>query len=93
MVRSSIVKFQLGKQGLTKGVFELLEKTFKNHELVKISVLKSCTRDRQELRKISEEICSELEKLTNTRFRANIIGFTINLRKLKRIKNKEIKKT
>jgi RNA-binding protein YhbY len=88
-MRGSVVTFQLGKQGLNQGTIELLKKTFKNHELIKISVLKSCTRDRNEIKTISEKICSELEKSENKRFSSRIIGFTINLRRLKsKLKNK-----
>ncbi len=88
-MRGSVVTFQLGKQGLSQGTIELLKKTFKNHELIKISVLKSCTRDRNEIKTISEKICSELEKSENKRFSSRIIGFTINLRRLKsKLKNK-----
>jgi RNA-binding protein YhbY len=88
-MRGEMIQIQLGKQGFTPGVLELLKKTFKNHELIKISVLKSCTRDRNEIKTISEKICSELEKSENKRFASRIIGFTINLRRLKsKLKNK-----
>lgn len=89
MTHSNIVTFQLGKQGLTQGTLELLKKTFKNHDLVKISVLKSCTRNRDEVRTISDRICSELEKSEAREFTSKIIGFTLNIRKLKKIKIKE----
>ncbi len=88
-MKGEIIQIQLGKQGLTPGTFELLKKTFKNHELIKISVLKSCTRDRNETKILAEKICSELEKSENKRFASRIIGFTINLRKLRsKLKNK-----
>ncbi len=88
-MKGDIVHIQLGKQGLTQGTYDLLKKTFKNHELIKISVLKSCTRDRNELKNLADRICSELEKSENKRFASRIIGFTINLRKLKsKLKNK-----
>ncbi len=83
--RTSIVSCQLGKQGLTEGFIELLEKTFKNHELVKIAVLKSACRDRDALKKIAEEICSELKKKMNKGFTAKIVGFTLYVRKWRKI--------
>ncbi len=86
MGHSEIVTFQLGKQGFTQGTIELLKKTFKNHDLIKISVLKSCTRDRNEIKAISERICSELQKSEGREFTSKIVGFTLNIRKLKRIK-------
>jgi len=84
-MKSPIVSCQLGKQGLTPGFIELLEKTFKNHELVKIAVLKSACRDRDELKKIAGEICSELKKKMNKSFTAKIVGFTLCVRKWRKI--------
>jgi len=86
MAYSEIVTFQLGKQGFTQGTLELLKKTFKNHDLIKISVLKSCTRDRNEIKTLSDKICSELQKSEGREFGSKIIGFTLNIRKLKKIK-------
>jgi RNA-binding protein YhbY len=86
MTHSEIITFQIGKQGFTQGTTELLKKTFKNHDLIKISVLKSCTRDRQEIKTLSEKICAELQKSEGREFGCKIIGFTLNIRKLKKIK-------
>ena len=80
-MKSPIVSCQLGKQGLSEGFIELLEKTFKNHELVKIAVLKSACRDRDEIKKIAEKICSKLKEKLNKNFTAKIVGFTIYVRK------------
>ncbi|MGB9707837.1 MAG: YhbY family RNA-binding protein [Candidatus Pacearchaeota archaeon] len=84
-MRSSLVSFQIGKHGLTPGFIEALEITFKNHELVKIAILKSACRDRDELKKIAEEICSELKKKLNKSFTAKIVGFTLYVRKWRKI--------
>lgn len=84
-MKSPIISCQLGKQGLTQGFIELLEKTFKNHELVKIAVLKSATRNRDELKQIAGEICSELKKKTNKTFTVKIVGFTLYIRKWRKI--------
>ena len=84
MARPEIATIQIGKQGLTKGCLELLEKVFENHELVKIAILKSCTREREELKKIAENINSELERKIKKRFTFRIVGFTIFMRKWRR---------
>ncbi len=76
-----MVTCQLGKQGLTQGFIELLETTFKNHELVKIAVLKSACRDRDELKRISSELCSKLKAKMNKNFTAKAVGFTLYVRK------------
>lgn len=71
---------QLGKQGVTENFIETLRHYFKSHENVKISVLKSATRDREELKKNSEEILDGLGK----NYTARIIGFTIVVKKWRR---------
>ena len=84
MARPDIASVHIGKQGLTKGMIDLLEKMFQTHELVKIAVLKSATRNRDELRKIAQEICSELMKRFKKEFTFRIVGFTIFMRKWRR---------
>jgi len=68
---------QLGKQGITNNFIETLKNYFKKHENVKISALKSSTRDKNELRKISSEILDKLGK----NYTSRIIGFTIVIKK------------
>ena len=72
-----IGNLQIGKQGLTAGFIETLKNHFKSHENIKISVLKSATRNREELKKISDEILKKLGK----NFTSRIIGFTIVVKK------------
>lgn len=80
------VKHNLGKQGLTPGFIELLEKTFKKNDLVKISVLKTATRNKEEIKDIAEKICDELKKRLQKTFTAKIIGFTIVVKKWRKLK-------
>lgn len=68
---------QLGKQGVTDNFIESLKNQFKNCNNVKISVLRSCCRDKKELEKIKNEI---LEKLRE-KYTAKTIGYTIALKK------------
>ena len=68
---------QLGKNGVTEGFIEILINFFKNHENVKISVLKSATRDKAELLKISNSILEMLGK----NYTAKTIGYTIVVKK------------
>ncbi len=72
-------KLQLGKQGLTENFIESLRKTFKNRELVRISLLKSYSRDREKLRDTADKLCEQLSDIGN--FKQAIIGFTIILKK------------
>ena len=80
-MKKPIVDFQLGKQGITDNFIDCLVKTFKKHELIKIAVLKSCSRSREEVNKIAIELCEKLKKIENKNFTFKIIGFTIFLRK------------
>lgn len=75
------MQYNLGKRGLTEEFIESLEKTFKNRDLVKISVLRAATRDREELKDIAEKICDGLGKKMNKRFTAKIVGFTMFVKK------------
>lgn len=75
----SQAKFQIGKNGLTEGTIESLNNVFKTHKQVRVSVLKSCCRDRAQL----EEIAKELIKKIPVKLNARIIGYTIILIKTK----------
>jgi len=46
-----IRQMQLGKQGITENFINSLKNQFKNSQVMKISVLKSATRDRKEIEK------------------------------------------
>jgi len=68
---------QIGKQGVTDNFISTLGGHFKKSENIKISVLKSATRDRSEMKKLSDKI---LEKL-GRKYTSRIIGFTIVVKK------------
>jgi len=73
----AIGNVQLGKNGVTDNFIETLKNYFKKHRNVKISALKSSTRDKNELKNISEEILDKLGK----NYTSRIIGFTIVVKK------------
>lgn len=73
-------KIQLGKNRITENFMETLKAHFKNHENVKISVLKGAGHDRIAVRAYAEEI---LEKLGRN-YTAKVVGFTISLKKWRR---------
>ncbi len=75
-----IRQIQLGKNGVTDSFIGNLKNHFDICKNVKISVLKSCCRDKEELKKIADEI---LEKLGKT-YTAKIIGYTIIVKKWRR---------
>ena len=73
MAEYIIASFQIGKNGLTKGVLESLDLALKHHKQVRVAVLKSATRDRKQLQDLANQIQSKLKTKTTTR----IIGYTI----------------
>ncbi len=72
-----IRQMQLGKQGITENFINNLKNQFKSSQVMKIYVLKSATRDREEIIEIKNELLKNLGK----NFTGRIIGFTIILRK------------
>ena len=72
-----IGNIQLGKEGITENFIYGLKNYFKKHENVKISVLKSATRDKTEIKKSSDMILEKLGK----KYTAKVIGFTIFVKK------------
>ena len=82
MTEKGTARFQLGKAGLTDDFIEALRKTFKNRKIVKISLLKTFSRDRKEVKETADRICSELRDIGTFKYR--IVGFTIILLKWKK---------
>ncbi len=71
------MKFQIGKSGITEGAIATLQSMFKNSKVVRVSVLKNFSPDRNKIKEIAEELKSKLQG----KFKSTIIGFTIILRK------------
>jgi len=71
---------QLGKNRITENFIETLKDHFKNHENVKISVLKSARHNKEGVVKYSEEILGKLGR----NYTARVLGFTVFLKKWKR---------
>jgi len=70
-------QIQLGKNKVTDKFIETLRGHFKNHDSVKVSILKSATRDKTEMKKITEEILEGLGR----NYTAKRLGFTLFLKK------------
>ena len=75
-----IRQIQIGKQGVTDNFMESLKKQFLKCKTVKISVLKSACRDREEIKKMREKILSDL----GNNYTARVIGFKIVLKRWRR---------
>ncbi len=78
----SISKLQLGKQGLTENFIQTLKSHFERHNNVKISVLKSAGHEKGKVKEYSEEILKKLGE----HYTARVIGFTIVVKKWRKIR-------
>jgi len=74
---ATLATIQLGKGGITDNFLLTLKNHFKKHDNVKVSVLKSCCRDKGDLKEMSEEILGKLGK----NYTVKTIGFTIAIKK------------
>ena len=70
-------QIQIGKNRVSENFINTLKNHFKNHENVRISVLKSAGHDKAKVRDYSEKI---LEKLGRN-YTAKTVGFTIFIKK------------
>ncbi len=69
---------QMGKNGLTENFIETMKNNFKNHNTIRISVLKSAEEhEKSKIKEMTEELLGEL----GANYTARIIGFTIVLKK------------
>lgn len=79
MEKGPEVKFQIGKAGLTDSAVESYRLAFKTHHQLRISVLKSAGRNRDNVKEIASRIQEKLGFSTAVR----IMGFTIILLRIK----------
>lgn len=84
----NMVQMQLGKKGLTLEFIENIKINFKNVENIRISVLKSACRDRDELKEIKDKILSDL----GNNYTGKTLGFTIILKKWRKPRNDRTQK-
>ncbi len=72
-----IREVQLGKNGITENFIGMLKVHFSNCRTVKVSVLKSAREDRDDLKKLADELLKHLGE----NYTARVIGFKIVLKK------------
>ena len=75
--KTETLKVQIGKNGLTTSVIEQIKILFKDKEKLKIVILKSACRDKEEAKKICDTIVQNLGK--NYTYR--LIGYVANFHK------------
>lgn len=80
-----MIKLQLGKKGLTDEFILNLKKIFEEAESIRISLLKTATRDKNEMESWARKMTSEL----GNKFTYNLVGYTIILRKWRKSRTKK----
>ncbi len=75
------LRFQIGKNGISEGVINSLVLAFKNHKVVRISLLQASGRNKAKTISFADEIARTLENKTSYLFKYTIIGFTVVLRR------------
>ena len=74
-------KLQLGKNGITENFIATLKDYFKNHDNVKITVLKSAGHEKAKVKGYAEHLLEILGK----NYTSRVIGFSIFFKKWKRV--------
>jgi len=75
-----IKKLQIGKAGLTPAFINQVRKIFENEKLIKISILKSACRDKEDAKKIGEKLVKEL----GPKFGYKLIGYVLTIIKYRK---------
>jgi RNA-binding protein YhbY len=75
-----IKQLQLGKAGLSDAFVEQVQSIFKNEKALKISILKSACRDKDDAKKIGKEL---VEKL-GTKFGFKLVGYVLTVVKFRK---------
>lgn len=79
-MKKASTTIQIGKNGVTLGVIQLIKNNFASRENVKAILLKSARQDKNSTKEAAEKIVNELGK----NYTYKIIGFTIFLKKWRR---------
>ena len=79
-----VKKLQIGKNGLTESVINQIKKIFEDSERLRISLLKSSTRDKEEAKAIADNLMT----LLGDKYTYKIIGYTLIIQKWRKPKKK-----
>jgi len=75
-----IKRLQLGKFGLTDSFVEQVKNIFKDSEVIKISILKSACRNKNEAKEIAEKLVNSLGR----NYTYTLIGYVLTIRKFRK---------
>ncbi|MFH1522069.1 MAG: YhbY family RNA-binding protein [archaeon] len=75
-----IKKLQLGKNGLSDAFIEQVKSIFENEKLMKVSILKSACRDKDEANKIAKNLIEEL----GPKYSYKLVGYVMTIIKYRK---------
>ena len=78
---SPIKKLQIGKNGVSEAFIEQLKKTFEDARVVKIVILRSACRDKEEAKKIAES----LVKTLGNKYGYKLVGYVLTVMKFRKV--------
>jgi len=70
-----IRQLQMGKAGLSEAFVEQVRGIFENETLIKISILKSACRDKEDAKKIGED----LVEMLGSKFGFKLVGYVLTV--------------
>ena len=73
-------QLQMGKAGLSPEFVEQVRSVFDTDKLVKISILRSCCRDKSDARRIGEELVERL----GPKFGFKLVGYVLTVVKFRK---------
>ncbi len=74
-----MIKFQIGKAGITDGTVQSLRNALKTHKIIRVSVLKGAAPDKAKVASMAQELRTLFKDTIGIR----VVGFTIIVRRLK----------
>ena len=75
-----IKKLQIGKNGLTPEFVEQVKSIFEKETLVKVSILRSACRDKEDAKKIGEDLIGEL----GAKYGFKLVGYVLTVVKYRK---------
>ena len=75
-----IKRLQLGKNGLTPAFIEQVKSIFEKETLIKISILKSASRDKKDAEKIGDELVEALGR----KYDYKLVGYVLTVVKYRK---------
>lgn len=75
-----IRQLQMGKAGLSEAFVEQVRSIFENETMVKISILKSCCRDKSDAKKIAEDLIGNL----GVKYGFKLVGYVLTVTRFRK---------